>query len=129
MQIKVSTRVLDQRYINDYKLAMKQGKITIADLHILALSELAQCYNDLKSRICCAGYGDGESDIIHRDRVDKWLSDEVQYNSNTYNAFAYLKGNGYIGVCARGYLFNNPRITLTADQNKRLEELLFVVGI
>lgn len=77
MQIKVSTRVLDQRYINDYKLAMKQGKITIADLHILALSELAQCYND----------------------------------------------------CARGYLFNNPRITLTADQNKRLEELLFVVGI
>ena len=52
---------------------MKQGKITIADLHILALSEIAQCYNDLKSRIRSADYGDGENDIIHRDRVDKWL--------------------------------------------------------
>lgn len=129
MNIKISTRVLDQRYINDYKLAMKQGKITIADLHILALSELAQCYNDLKSRIRCAGYGDGENDIIHRDRIDKWLADEVQYNSNIYNAFSSLKENGYIGVCGRGYLFNNPRITLTENQNKRLEELLFVVGI
>lgn len=40
MNIKISTRVLDQRYINDYKLAMKQGKITIADLHILAYPNL-----------------------------------------------------------------------------------------
>ena len=57
------------------------------------------------------------------------MVDEVQYNSNTYNAFSSLKENGYIGVCGQGYLFNNPRITLTADQNKRLEELLFIVGI
>lgn len=113
--------------INDYK---RTGKMSIADVKLLAKAEMQRAYNNLLdglySRDIIHSYKEDYTDyIIHRDTVESIIE---LYNIPCIVFTALLQAD-YISVCGRGYIFNLKPIKLTDEEYNRLEYINFDLGI
>ena len=120
------TSAIPENIVNDLQKALKEKKITLSDIKLIALSELQQCYNSIKSHLWGI-YLENPDNIIYRNHIYNYLEREESYNRNIYKSFDVLKNIGYIGVCGRGFTFENPKIELSEDQYNRLTKVLFEI--
>lgn len=124
------TIFFDSADIAIIKQGIKEKTINISDIDLLVSAELQRIYNTLvhslyNNLIISTLYEATEENIIYLSCIEKMLD---IYNIPFWKFHKLLEA-GYIGRCGSGYIFTSPLMSLTDEQNNRLEFLNFNLGI
>lgn len=112
------------------KQNIKDGAMTLDDIHLIVKNELNGIYNTILSSLYGREITDSPTAIDSDSIIYKHVIEDVLYCYNIpFWKFHSLIENGYISVCGRGYTFNRDAMDLTENEYNRLMYLTYELEI
>ena len=109
----------------DILTAYKAKTISKKDIKILALAELRIATSDIWNHLYSRCMEMNDENIYYHNFVDDMLESLSRWNDSIYPCFNFLKQNGYIDACGRGYIFHPVKVNIKPADEKRLVNLIW----